>query len=303
MDTKIKVVGIGGSGGNAISRMKKCHLKNVELIAFNTDIQDLDRTRADLKFQIGQKITQGLGTGMNPEIGEKAAIESRDIILEALRNSDLIFITGGEGGGTFTGAAPIVAKIAKDLGALTIAVVTRPFSFEGRQRKLIAKIGLEKLKKNVDTLLIISNDKLLKASDDKTSVNKAFWKCDEILRQAVQGISDLICSPGIINVDFADIKTVMKDSGQAWFGIGRAKTAREAAVLAITSPLLGQRFEGARAVLFNVVGNEDLTLSQVNEVAQIITQKLQNQAKLIFGATEDRTLKKGEIKVTVIATF
>lgn len=305
MNTKIKVVGVGGSGSNAISRMMKCKIKGVELIAVNADAQDLQRTRANFKIRIGKKTTKGLGTGMNPEAGRKSAEEQREEIQKALMGTDLVFITCGLGGGCGSGASPIIAEIAKNIGALTIAVVTRPFSFEGLERMEIAKDSLRKLKGKVDTLITISNDKLLSILEPETTVLNAFWVCDEILRQAVQGISDLIVLPGIINIDFADVKAIMKDSGSALFGIGKAQgeeRAKEAARKALTSPLLDISSKGAKGVLFNVSGGEDITISEVDEIAKIITQEISPQAKVIFGAIQSEELKKDEIKVTVIAT-
>lgn len=303
--TKIKVIGIGGSGSNAVSRMKKCKIRGVELIAINTDDQDLKKAKADFKLRIGKKITQGLGAGMNPEIGRKAAEESRAEIQEILKGADMVFITGGEGGGTCTGAAPVIAQLAKEAGALTIAILTKPFSFEGAYRKKLAEKGLKKIKDKVDTLVIISNDKLLEILNSDISLVNAFWYCDDTLRQAVQGISDLIMLPGIINVDFADVKAIMKDSGTALFGIGTAqgeKRAETAAKLAINSPLLDVSSKGAKGVLFNVAGGRDISLSEIDEVAQTITQEINPEAKVIFGAVQNEKLKKGEIKVTVIAT-
>ena len=303
--TKIKVVGVGGSGSNAVSRMKKCKIKGVELIAINTDIQDLRKTKADLKLRIGRKLTQGLGTGMNPEIGKRAALENRAEIQEILKDTDMVFIAGGMGGGTCTGAAPVVAQIAKDLGTLTIAIVTKPFSFEGSARMRIAERGIRNLKEKVDTLILISNDKLLSVLDSKVSLLNAFWICDDILRQAVKGISDLIMLPGIVNVDFADVKSIMKNSGTALFGTGRArgdKRAEEAAMSAINSPLLDISSRGAKGILFNVSGGKDISLSEIDEVAKVICQEVNPEAKVIFGAVQDEKLKKGEIKVTVIAT-
>jgi cell division protein FtsZ len=305
MTTKIKVVGIGGSGCNAISRMAKCKIKGVELIAINTDGQDLSKTRANFKIRIGKKITQGLGTGMNPEIGKRSALESRGEILENLKGADMIFITCGMGGGTGTGASPVVAEIAKEAGALTLAVVTTPFSFEGEARKRIAESGIRKLKEKVDTLISISNDKLLTTLDQNIPLINAFWICDDTLRQAVQGISDLIMLPGIINVDFADVKTIMKNSGSALFGVGRAQgegRATRAAMAAINYPLLELSMKGARGVLFNVSGGKDISLSEIDEIAKVITQEINPDAKIIFGAVQDEKLKKGEIKVTLIAT-
>ena len=303
--TKIKVVGVGGSGSNAVSRMKKCKIKGVELIAINTDIQDLRKTKADFKLRIGRKLTQGLGTGMNPEIGKRAALENRAEIQEILKDTDMVFIAGGMGGGTCTGAAPVVAQIAKDLGTLTIAIVTKPFSFEGSARMRIAERGIRNLKEKVDTLILISNDKLLSVLDSKVSLLNAFWICDDILRQAVKGISDLIMLPGIVNVDFADVKSIMKNSGTALFGTGRArgdKRAEEAAMSAINSPLLDISSRGAKGILFNVSGGKDISLSEIDEVAKVICQEVNPEAKVIFGAVQDEKLKKGEIKVTVIAT-
>jgi len=303
--TKIKVVGVGGSGSNAVSRMKKCKIKGVELIAINTDVQDLRKTKADLKLRIGRKLTQGLGTGMNPEIGKKAALENQAEIQELLKDTDMVFIAGGMGGGTCTGAAPVVAQIAKDLGTLTIAIMTKPFSFEGLTRMRIAERGIRNLKEKVDTLILISNDKLLSVLDPKVSLFNAFWICDDILRQAVKGISDLIMLPGIINVDFADVQAIMKNSGTALFGIGRARGARraeEAAMSAINSPLLDISPKGAKGILFNVSGDKDISLSEIDEVAKVICQEVNPEAKVIFGAVQDEKLKKGEIKVTVIAT-
>jgi len=304
-NTKIKVVGVGGSGSNVISRMMRCKIKGVELVAVNADAQDLQRTKAHRKIRIGKNLTKGLGTGMNPEIGKKAAEEQREEIQEVLSGSDMLFITCGLGGGTGSGATPIIADIAKKSGALTLAVVTRPFSFEGIQRMEIAQDSLRKLKGKVDTLISISNDKLLSILEPKTTVLNAFWVCDEILRQAVQGISDLIVLPGIINIDFADVKAIMKDSGSALFGIGKAtgpERAREAAQKALSSPLLDLSCKGAKGVLFNVSGGKDISLSEIDEAAKIITQEVSPEAKVIFGAIQDEKLKKGEIKVTVIAT-
>lgn len=302
---KIKVVGVGGSGGNAISRMKKCNIKGVELIAINTDAQDLQKTNADLKVRIGQINTQGLGTGMNPEVGRQAALESREQIAEALKGADLIFITYGVGGGTGTGAGPIVAEIAKEQKALTLAVVTTPFSFEGQLRKNLADSGIKKLKEKVDTLILISNDKLLSVLDNNISLLNAFWACDDILRQAVQGISDLILLPGIINVDFADVRTIMENAGSALFGVGRARgenRAEAAALAAINYPLLDISVKGAKGILFNVSGSRDISLSEIDQVAKTITKEANSEARIIFGAVQDEKLKKGEIKVTVIAT-
>ena len=305
MITKIKVVGVGGSGGNAISRMKKSKIQGVTLVAVNSDGQDLKKIRADQKIRIGRKLTQGLGTGMNPEIGRRAAEEQKEEIQEVLKDTDMVFITYGTGGGTGSGAGPVVAQIAKNLKALTVAVVTRPFSFEGMTRQKIAENGLRRLKEKVDSLITISNDKLLEILDQKTPILSAFWLCDEILRQAVQGISDLIILPGIINVDFADVKSIMENSGTALLGIGRARgegRAEEAAKAAIHSPLLDISPKGAKGVLFNVSGGRDISLSEIDQAAKVITQEVDPEAKVIFGAIQSEKLKKGEIKVTVIAT-
>ncbi len=302
--TRIKVVGIGGAGCNVISRMMKCNIRGIDLITVNTDMQSLNKTSANLKLQIGKEVTGGLGSGMNPEIGQLSAEESREEIAETLKDSDMVFIAYGAGGGTGTGAGPIIAEIAKSLGALTIAVVTRPFVFEGKQRNAIAQTGLENLKEKVDALITISNDKLFSILEPDVSLTNAFWVCDEILRQAVQGISDLIVLPGIINVDFADVKTIMKNSGTALFGIGVArgeKRAEKAAIAALNSSLLGNSCRGAKGVLFNVSG-QDISLLEINEVAKIITQEITPETRVIFGAIQNEKLNKGEIKVTIIAT-
>ncbi len=302
---KIKVIGVGGSGCNAISRMEKYKIKGVELIAANSDYQDLKRARANVKIQIGRKITQGLGTGMNPEIGKKAAEEQRGEIEAALKDAGMIFIACGLGGGTGSGASPVVAEIAKSLGAITVAVVTRPFSFEGEWRQKIAQDSMNNLKDRVDSLISVSNDKLLTTLNPNTTLLNAFWICNEILRQAVQSISDLVLFPGIINVDFADVKAILKNSGRAIFGIGRAKgekRAEKAAMAAIESPLFDVPARGAKGVLFNISGGLDISLSEIEEAAKIITQEINPQAKVIFGAVQDQTLPKEEIKITVIAT-
>ncbi len=304
-NTKIKVVGVGGSGSNAVSRMMRCKIKGVELIAVNTDAQDLQKTKAHLKLRIGKKLTQGLGTGMNPIIGRKAAEENRAEIAEILKDSDMVFVTCGLGGGTGSGASLVVAEIAKNSGALTVAVVTKPFSFEGAFRQKIAERSQRKLKEKVDSLISISNDRLLTILDPNISIVNAFWLCDDILKQAVQSISDLILLPGIINVDFADVKSIMKNSGSAIFGIGKAKgekRAEKAAIEAVNSPLIGISLKGAKGILFNVSGGKDISLSEIDRVAEVITQEINPEAKVIFGAVQSEILKKGEIKVTVIAT-
>jgi cell division protein FtsZ len=303
--TKIKVIGVGGSGSNAVSRMMQIKIKGVELIVANTDAQDLKKAKAHFKIRLGKNLTKGLGTGMNPEIGRKAAEEQRAEIEEALKGADMVFVTYGAGGGTGTGAGPVIAEIAKNKGALTVAVVTKPFSFEGAFRKKIAEKGIKKLKEKVDSLLVISNDRLLEILDPKTTLLNAFWICDDILRQAVQGISDLILLPGLINVDFANIRTIMKDSGTALFGIGTAKgekRAEKAVLSAISSPLLGVSLKGAKGVLFNISGGKDISLSEIEEIAQFITKEVSPEAKIAFGAFQDEKLKTGEIKVIVIAT-
>ncbi|HOK00540.1 MAG TPA: cell division protein FtsZ [Candidatus Pacearchaeota archaeon] len=305
METKIKVIGVGGSGSNTISRMMKKKIKGVELIAINSDAQDLQKTNAHKKIRIGKKLTEGLGTGMDPEIGKKAAEEQKEEIKQAIEGADMVFITCGLGGGTGSGASPVIAEIAKNSGALTLAVVTTPFSFEGNQRIRIAEESTKKLKEKVDTLITISNDKLLEVLEPNTSVLNAFYFCDEILYQAVQSISDLIVLPGIINISFADVKTIMKDSGSALFGIGIAKgegRAKEAARKALNSPLLNLSCKGAKGILFNISGGKDISLAEIDEAAKIITSEASPSAKIIFGAIKDEKLKKGEIKVTVIAT-
>lgn len=304
MATKIKVVGIGGSGGNAVSRMKKFKMEAVELIALNTDEQDLKKVNADVKLRIGKKITQGLGTGMKPEIGEAAAKESQEEISQILKAAEMIFLTGGLGGGTFSGAAPFIAQISRDLGILTVAVATLPFSFEGEHRKRIARESKKLLEERVDALLTIENDKLLATLDPNISLISAFWVCDDILREAVKGISDLIFLPGIINVNFADIKAILKNSGTALFGTGSArgeKRAQQAVNLALNSPLLNLDIKGAKGILFNVSGS-DISLSEIEEIGEIVTKEANPEAKIIFGALEDEKIKKGEIKVTLIAT-
>lgn len=303
--TKIKVIGVGGAGGNAVSRMAACKLQGVELIAINCDDQDLQKVKAHQKLRIGRNLTQGLGAGMNPEIGRLAAQENKEEISCLLQGADMVFIACGLGGGTGSGASLVVAEIAKSQGALVIAVATTPFSFEGAYRCQIAKKALEILKNKVDTLLIVPNDKILLQSSKEATLLSAFWACDEVLRQAVQGITDLILFPGIINVDFADIKTIMKDAGSAFFGQGRARGERrvETAVnLAVNSPLLDFSISGARGILFSLSGGDDLSLVEINEAANIITKNADPRAKIIFGAVHDKNLQKEEIKLTVIAT-
>jgi len=303
--TKIKVIGVGGSGSNAVSRMMKCKIRGVELVVVNADAQDIQKAKAHQKLRIGRKLTQGLGAGMNPVIGRKAAEEQKEEIKEILKGSDMVFITCGLGGGTGSGASPVIAEIAKNSGALTVAVVTKPFSFEGAFRQKIAERSLRKLKEKVDALISISNDRLLSQLPPNTSLLNAFWICDDVLRQAVQSISDLILVPGIINVDFADVKSIMKNSGTAIFGIGKARgerRAEEAAIKAINSPLLDLSCQGAKGVLFNVSGGKDISLSEIDQIAKLITQEINPEARVIFGAVQSEIMKKGEIKVTVIAT-
>ncbi len=300
----IKVIGVGGGGNNAVNRMITAGLKGVEFIAVNTDAQALNLSQSPNKIQIGAKLTKGLGAGANPEIGKKAAEESREEIQEALKGADMVFVTAGMGGGTGTGAAPIVAEVAKELGALTVGVVTKPFTFEGRKRMSQAESGIQQLKEKVDTLITIPNDRLLQVIDKHTSIVEAFRIADDVLRQGVQGISDLIAVPGLINLDFADVKTIMKDTGSALMGIGSATgegRAVEAARAAISSPLLETSIEGARGVLLNITGGSSLGLFEVNEAAEIISQAADPEAYIIFGAVIDEKMNE-EVRVTVIAT-
>lgn len=300
----IKVIGIGGGGNNAINRMVEAGLKGVEFIAVNTDAQALFLSKADKKIQIGEKLTKGLGAGANPEIGMKAAEETADEIKRALQGADMVFVTAGMGGGTGTGGAPVIAKIARELGALTVGVVTKPFTFEGRKRSAQAEKGIQALREEVDSLITIPNDRLLQVVDKHTAFNDAFKIADDILRQGVQGISDLIAVPGIINCDFADVQTIMKNTGSALMGIGRASgenRAAEAARLAISSPLLETSIDGAKGVLFNITGGHDLTLYEINEAAEIIHAAADVEANIIFGANIDENLQD-EVRVTVIAT-
>ncbi len=304
MNPLIKVVGVGGSGSNTVTRMAKAGIQGVELIAVNTDAQALHFCKAEKKILIGKDITKGLGTGMDINLGQQAAEENKDEIKETIKGADMVFVTCGCGGGTGSGAAPVIAEISKSLGILTIAVVTTPFSFEGAERKKIAETAIGNLRDRVDCSLVISNDKLLKIIDEKTTVTNAFWICDEVLREAVQGITDLILSPGIISIDFASVLSIMKNSGRALFGVGKSSgqnRAVEAAAKAINSPLLDFSISGAKGVLFNVSG-QDVTLNEIQEAAKIITKNVDPKAQIIFGAVKDSTLKKGEIKITVIAT-
>ncbi|MBI2121361.1 MAG: cell division protein FtsZ [Candidatus Wildermuthbacteria bacterium] len=303
--TTIKVIGIGGAGSNAIDRMMQCQLKSIELIAVNTDAQDFKKVRAHRKIRIGNETTRGLGAGMNPDIGKKSALESKEELAEALKGADMVFLASGLGGGTGGGAISVVAELSKSQGALTIAVVTKPFAFEGAWRTRLADAALGELRHKVDTLLVIPNDQVLKISDPDTSVILAFWRADEILRQAVQGISDLITMPGIVNVDFADLRNIMANSGQAVFGTGKGKGEKRiemALESALRSPLLDMSIKGAKGVLFNVAGGDDLSLSEIDEAAKKIRSEIDPQAKIIFGAIADKTLKPGEVKLTLIAT-
>jgi cell division protein FtsZ len=302
---RIRVVGVGGSGGNAVNHMVTTHVLGVDFIAINTDGQDLHKSKAKRKLHIGKNLTRGLGAGMNADIGKQAAEETREEIQEAIRGSDMVFITCGMGGGTGTGAAPVVAKVARDLGALTVGVVTKPFGFEGAQRMRLAEHGLTELRKAVDALIIIPNDKLLTIVSRETGIRNAFGMCDDILKQAVEGISDLITQTGIINVDVADVRTIMQNAGSALMGIGTAlgeHRAETAARAAINSPLLEVSIHGAKGVLFSVAGGEDLGMLEVQDAANVITEAIDPDAKVIFGAVTDPTLKKGQLRVTVIAT-
>ena len=302
---RIRVIGVGGSGKNAINHMVTSKVKGVDFIVINTDAQDLQQSMARMKIHIGKNLTRGLGAGMNPAIGKRAAEETQAEIQDALRGSDMIFIAGGMGGGTCTGAAPVIAKLAKESGALTVAVVTKPFSFEGQQRMRLAEQGLEDLRKEVDALIVIPNDRLLAVVDQETTVRSAFAMCDEVLRQAVEGVSDLITTPGNINLDFADIKSIMEDAGSALMGVGLStgeKRSEEAARAAINSPLLDISINGAKGVLLSIAGGEDLGLLEVQAAAQIVTESIDKNAKVIFGTSRDDRLKKGEVRVTVIAT-
>jgi len=302
---RIKVIGVGGGGGNAISSMiADGGIKGVEFIAVNTDAQALLNNKAEIKIQIGENLTKGLGSGGNPEIGRQAAEESRERLKEEIAGADMVFITCGEGGGTGTGASPVVAEIAKETGALTVAVVTLPFDFEGTKRRMIAEEGIKNLKEKVDTLIIVPNQKVLSIIEKKTPVLEAFKKIDSVLYQGVKGIADLITTPGLINVDFADVKTVMENSGTALMGLGTGsgeKRAMAAIKQAISSPLLDVTIEGARAVLFNVVGGPDLTMSEVDETATIIKNTVDPEAEIIFGAVIDDKMMD-QIKITLIAT-
>jgi cell division protein FtsZ len=300
----IKVVGVGGGGTNAVNRMVDAGIVGVEFIAVNTDAQALMMCDADVKIHIGSKATRGLGAGADPAVGQAAAQESRDELKEALKGADMVFVTAGEGGGTGTGAAPIVAELARELEALTVGVVTRPFVFEGRKRSQQAELGIENLRDRVDTLIVIENDRLLQVVEKRTSVVDAFRMADDILRQGVQGITDLITVPGLVNLDFADVRTIMRDAGSALMGIGTASgenRAAEAARAAVSSPLLETSIEGATGILLNITGGPDIGLFEVNEAAEVVTSAADQNANVIFGAVIDDAVG-GEVRVTVIAT-
>ncbi len=302
---RIKVVGVGGSGLNAVNHMVNSKVRGVEFVAINTDAQDLHHSIAKKKIHIGKNLTKGLGAGMDPGVGRRAAEETKEEMQESLKGADMVFITCGMGGGTGTGASATVAQVARDLGALVVGVVTKPFSFEGMQRQRIASQGIEDLKKEVDALVVIPNDRLFHVIQKDTTLKNAFVMCDEVLRQAVEGIADLITMPGIINLDFADIRAVLQNTGSALMGIGIAggeRRAIEAAQLAINSPLLDVSVTGAKGVLFAIAGGEDLTMMEIQDAAKIITENVDKEAKIIFGTVRDERLKKNEIKVTVIAS-
>ena len=300
----IKVIGVGGAGNNAVNRMIQSGIKGVEFISVNTDRQALKNSNASTKIQIGEKVTRGLGAGANPDIGAQSAEENKTEITESLRGADMVFVTAGMGGGTGTGAAPVVAASAKEMGILTIGVVTKPFTFEGKKRLSQAERGIESLKSKVDALVVIPNDKLLQIIDRKTSMINAFIMADEILMQGVQGISDLIANPGLVNLDFADVKTIMLNTGMAHMGIGRASgenRAEDAAKQAIQSPLLETSIEGARGVIINITGSESVGLQEINTAAELVQRSVDPEANIIFGTAIDETLGD-EIVITVIAT-
>ncbi len=302
---RIKVVGVGGSGKNAVNHMINSKVKGVDFIAVNTDAQDLHNSLAKRKVHIGKNLTRGLGAGMNPELGKRAVEETKEEMVEAIKGADMIFIAGGMGGGTASGAAPIIARTAKEAGILTVAVVTKPFFFEGQQRMRIAENAIEELKQAVDAIIVIPNDRLLATIEKDTSAKNAFAICDNILKEAVEGISDLITMPGIINIDFADIRAVMENAGAALMGIGTGsgeKRAEDAARSAISSPLLEISINGAKGVLFSIAGQDDLTMFEIQDAAKVITESVDPNAKIIFGTVRDEKLKKGEVKITVIAS-
>ncbi len=302
---RIKVVGVGGSGKNAVNHMINSKVRGVDFIAVNTDAQDLHHSLAKKKIHIGKNLTRGLGTGMNPELGKRAIEETREEVQESIKGADMVFIAGGLGGGTCSGSSPTVARIAKELGALTVAIVTTPFFFEGKKRTDVAQNALDELRKEVDAIITIPNDRLLKVIDKNTTAKNAFAMCDEVLKQAVEGISDLITTPGMINIDFADIRAVMENAGSALMGVGAAtgeNRATEAAKQAINSPLLGLSITGAKGVLFSIAGGEDLTMFEIHDAAKIITESIDPQAKVIYGTVISDKLKKNEVRITVIAS-
>ena len=300
----IKVIGVGGGGNNAVNRMVESELKGVQFLSVNTESQVLELSKADVTIQIGEKVTKGLGAGANPQIGEAAAQESREDIIKALEGADMVFVTAGMGGGTGTGAAPVVAECAKEVGALTVGVVTKPFAFEGKRRRAAAEKGIEFLTQKVDTIIVIPNDKLLQVVDKKCSLSDAFGKADDVLRQGIKGISDLIQIPGLINLDFADVKTIMTEQGEALMGIGLAtgeNRAADAAKMAINSPLLETSIDGAKGILLNISGSANLSLFEINEAAEIISDAADPDANIIFGYVIDESLGDS-VQVTVVAT-
>lgn len=302
---RVKVVGVGGGGGNAVSRMSKDFMRGVEFVAVNTDVQDLDCCHVKNKLYIGRNLTKGLGTGMNPELGRQAAEENRSEIAESLQGADLVFVTAGMGGGTGTGAAPVIAEAAKQTGALTIAVVTKPFSFEGSQRSRIAQEGLLKLKDKVDALIVIPNDRIFSIINQDTSILKAFESIDMVLKNAVSGIVELITTPGIINLDFADVRVIMEDAGAAIVGVGLASgkdRAQNSVMQAVSSPLLEVTIDGAKGVLLGIAGGRDLRMTEINDIARSVAEAVDPGARIIFGAYHDKRLRSGHIKVTLIAT-
>ena len=300
----IKVIGVGGGGNNAVNRMVESELNGVQFLSVNTESQVLELSKADVTIQIGEKVTKGLGAGANPQIGEAAAQESREDIIKALEGADMVFVTAGMGGGTGTGAAPVVAECAKEVGALTVGVVTKPFAFEGKRRRAAAEKGIEFLTQKVDTIIVIPNDKLLQVVDKKCSLSDAFGKADDVLRQGIKGISDLIQIPGLINLDFADVKTIMTEQGEALMGIGVAtgeNRAADAAKMAINSPLLETSIDGAKGILLNISGSANLSLFEINEAAEIISDAADPDANIIFGSVIDESLGD-KVQVTVVAT-
>ncbi|PIQ66242.1 MAG: cell division protein FtsZ [Candidatus Zambryskibacteria bacterium CG11_big_fil_rev_8_21_14_0_20_42_18] len=302
---RIKVIGIGGSGKNTVNHMINSKVKGVDFITANTDVQDLHYSLAKKKIHIGKNLTRGLGTGMNPELGKRAIEETKEEMQEALKGADMVFIAGGMGGGTGSGAAPVIARTAKENGCLTVAVVTKPFFFEGSQRMKIADVAIEELKQAVDALIVIPNDRLLQTVEKDVTAKNAFAICDNILKEAVEGISDIITTPGVINIDFADIRSVMENAGAALMGIGSASgenRAVDAAKAAISSPLLELSINGAKGVLFSIAGGDDITMFEIQDAAKVITESVDPNAKIIFGTVRSDQLKKGEIKITVIAS-